>query len=93
MTDRESEIRQMLADGLCSLIFIKLNGDRRNAVATTNKTFIPRDQWPKPPKERLCTPWVKDGYVRYYDLTCQGWRCMVVDEIIAIKPLNPNPND
>lgn len=93
MTDRESEIRQMLADGLCSLIYIKKNGDRRNAVATTNTIFIPRKYWPKTREQRKCTPWVKDGYVRYYDLTCQGWRCMVVDEILEINPLNPNPND
>lgn len=93
MTERESEIRQMLDEGLCSLIYIKMNGNKRNAVATTNKTFIPRDSWHKPPKERKCTPWVKDGYVRYYDLTCQGWRCMVIDEILKIEPLNPHPND
>ena len=88
----ETDIRAMLASGLCSIVYIKKNGDTRNAVATTCLQHIPADKQPLPPSQRKVQPWVKDDYVRYYDLTVQEWRTLVVSEIIQCKPLNVNPN-
>lgn len=88
----ETEIRAMFERGLCSVIYVKKNGDTRNAVATTNLQFIPSDKHPMQPDQRKVQPWVKDDYVRYYDLTVQDWRCLVCSEIIECKPLNTNPN-
>ena len=88
----ETELRAMLQQGLCSIIYVKLDGSRRHAVATTCLTFVPQNKWPKDPTKRKVQPWVKDDYVRYYDLTVQDWRCLVCSEIIECKPLDTNPN-
>ena len=83
----ETQLREMLGRGLVALQYVKKDGSTRNAVGTLNRWFIPRDKRPLGPEKRRVTPWVKDDYVRFYDLSVQNWRCLVCSEVIEAKPI------
>lgn len=72
------ELREALQAGWVNIIFLKLTtGERRNTTATGCLDLIPMDKRPKG-----CKVWEKEGYIRFFDLTVNNWRCLNVKTVL-----------
>ena len=79
----EEQVRNELQKGYCSIVFVKLDGSKRNAIGTTNLDLIPTSEHPK--EHPIRKAWKKRGYVRFFDLTIMAWRMLLVDRIVECE--------
>jgi len=71
----------LLSEDVCSIVFIKKNGDRRYMRCTINLDMMASDAWPKTSK----TPatYEEDLPIRVFDIDKQGWRSFKFDQIVS----------
>lgn len=82
MSRDEKELRDMLRTGWVNIQYIKKStSEKRNCTATTCLDLIPLSSHPKGVEV-----WQKDGYVRYFDLTVNAWRCLIMSNILEYEP-------
>ena len=74
-------IRKALSKGIVHIVFVKLNGDERQAFATTNEDVLQTNN---------AVP-VGSGYnyndenhVRFYDMTIKKWRSFVMERLTMV---------
>ena len=74
-------IRKALSKGIVHIVFVKLNGDERQAFATTNEDILQTNN---------AVP-VGSGYnyndenhVRFYDMTIKKWRSFVMERLTMV---------
>lgn len=82
-------IREYLRTGLVSFSYVKVNGDVRTALGTTNPLLIPTAAVPKSPD--IDIPRERLGLITYYDLYAGGWRSFYfysLDQIDNVWPFN-----
>lgn len=83
MATDEKELREMLQQGWVNIQFLKKStGEKRNTTATTRLDLMPTSAHPKGSDK----VWKKDGYVRFFDLTVNGWRCLIMSNILEYEP-------
>ena len=63
-----NETKDALRQGLCTLVYEKLDGEMRTAIGTLNSDFIPVRFTPKN------TGHPNVDLVSYFDVDRQGWR-------------------
>lgn len=82
MARDEQELREMLSAGWVNIQYIKIStGEKRNCTGTTRLDLIPTSALPNGKGS-----WKKDGYVRYFDLTVNAWRCLTMANVLEYEP-------
>jgi len=81
----KEEIKTRLHQGICNLVYIKVDGTIRNAQGTLNFDLIPVESRPKVPEEGQQPKEYSDEIIRYYDTGSRGWRSFLVDHLIEIQ--------
>lgn len=82
------EIAEKLRKGLCSLAFLKTNGELREIVATTNPTCDPDfAEWDETHSataggQHKVTP---HDVIRAWSVEDKGWRSFIVDNVVFIS--------
>lgn len=75
------EMKNLLSLRLVKVTFKKKDGDLREMVCTTNLNLIPEQFHPKG-KIQLSEE-TKSTSIRVWDVTAQGWRSFLVDNVIS----------
>jgi len=75
------EVKGMLRNGVCELIFTKKDGTQRKAKATLVESSIPEENAPR----GTGTPYT-DSQIRFFDVEIDEWRSCLVDSIVSITP-------
>lgn len=75
-----SELSDRLKAGKAAFAYKKTNGETRYAIGTTCLDLIPNDSLPKHGSEKRCG----DGNQRYFDFTCNDWRCFARTNLLEI---------
>ena len=76
----EEEIKERLASGGVHFIYRKKDGTEREAYGTRNLDIIAgNDAMPSGLGSK------RPGFITYYDLDSEGWRCFKVENFIEFK--------
>lgn len=71
----KDEMKQALAEKVCTVVFQKLNGEERIMECTTNMAMIPEHVRPRAINVR----WRDIDVIAAYDVRSAGWRSFRVD--------------
>jgi hypothetical protein len=74
------DVNKMLAEGIITVTFGKMDGTERTMRCTLNSNYIPLDMMPKTGREKD----VKSNTIAVWDMDVEGWRAFRVDSIINI---------
>lgn len=76
----------LLKVNICSVTFIKVNGDTRVMRCTLNPSVIPVSEYSEDKlKEDTETQGASKDVIRVYDLEVMGWRSFRVDSVIVFE--------
>lgn len=78
------EILKQLREGVITVTFTKLNGDRREMDCTLNMDTIPKEAHPKTDgnvREGVDTT---IGAIKCYDVNAKGWRSFLLTSVIKV---------
>jgi hypothetical protein len=78
------EILKQLREGVITVTFTKLNGDRREMDCTLNMNTIPKEAHPKTDgnvREGVDTT---IGAIKCYDVNAKGWRSFLLTSVIKV---------
>jgi hypothetical protein len=81
----KKEIKTRLQQGICNLVYVKVDGFIRQAQGTLNFDLIPVEARPKMPAEGQQPKLYSEDLIRYYDTGSLGWRSFVVNNLIEIE--------
>lgn len=71
---------ELLAEGVVKFSYIKKDGTLREAEGTRCLSLIPEEYQPTGKGS-----WEKEGYFRYFDFTCDGWRIFRDEYLESLK--------
>ena len=88
MTEKQqleiAQVKKILAEGKCEVVFTKKNGETRKMIASTNSDYVKKDLVkPASSKSDNVTPGLLNQ-IRVYDIEKNGWRSFVFDNLISI---------
>lgn len=83
-------IRQALYKNWVNFVYLKLNGELRDAIGTTKPEFIPEDK--QPTGTTSAWPETDDDVIRYFDKDKNAWRSFVTDNLVVFQPVGINAN-
>ena len=75
-----SELSDRLRVSKVAFAYRKANGETRYAIGTTCLDLIPTDSLPNKDSEKRCGA----GNQRYFDFTCNDWRCFTKTNLLEI---------
>ena len=75
----EQELRQILANGVVHLRFVKKDGSSRDMYATTVSSLMPEEKRPKAPKNQV------GDFVSLFDLELKDWRSLKVSKVLEVE--------
>jgi hypothetical protein len=76
----ESEMREAIAKGVCTVVFEKANGEERTMHCTANTEFMPEDKRPKGTGAKK-----PEGVIAAFDTSIREWRSFRVDSVKEFK--------
>lgn len=77
------ELRQLLADRIVIVTFMKADGTERRMHCTTNPTIIPAEHHPKGTGH--LSEEAKERTLRVFDTLAQGWRSFRLDSVTEVE--------
>jgi hypothetical protein len=80
----KEEIKTRLHQGICNLVYTKVDGTVRMAQGTLCFDLIPVESQPKVPKEGQQPNIYSENIIRYYDTGSRGWRSFFVEHLFSI---------
>ena len=78
------ELRKSLNNRVLEITFKKKNGDVRVMKCTTKLDLVPPSAWPNN-NDTVLEDADNRRQVRVYDVTAQGWRSFIFDNLIEVK--------
>ena len=75
----KDEMKQALADCVCTVVFQKINGEDRTMHCTTNNDFIPKDKRPRASING------REDVIAAFDTSKQDWRSFRIDSVKEFK--------
>jgi len=75
----KDDMKQALANCVCTVVFEKVNGEERTMHCTTNVDFIPKDKHPKSSVNG------REDVIAAFDTSKQDWRSFRVDSVREFK--------
>ena len=77
-----------LRQGLCSVLFEKVNGDMRQMVCTLSPELVPEDKWPEGENDPAQqNENLNSEYVRVFDTEISEWRSFRIDSVETFEVL------
>ena len=74
-------IRKALSKGIVHIVFIKANGDERQAFATTNEDVL---QTNNAVPVGSGNNYNDENHVRFYDMTIKKWRSFLMERLTMV---------
>ena len=75
----KSEMKQALAQGVCTVVFQKLNGEERTMYCTSNTEFMPEDKRPRASVNG------REDVIAAFDVSKKDWRSFRIDLVKEFK--------
>ena len=75
----KDEMKQALANCVCTVVFQKLNGEERTMHCTTNTEFMPEEKKPRAAVNG------REDVIAAFDTSKQDWRSFRVDSVKEFK--------
>ena len=76
-----NEMINNLKEGVCEVVFTKVNGDKRTMLCTLSSEVLPEAV------TSTSTPTtVNEEVVKCFDVEAKGWRSYRVDSVISFEP-------
>ena len=76
-------MRRALREGIIHIVFIKANGDERQAFATTNEQILEMNDAlsTTDPQAKTAT---RPDHIRFYDMTIRAWRSFLMERLTMV---------
>ena len=87
MKTRKEELQDILRQGECEFIFIKKNGEEREALGTLHPDYLPIQDQDAPRGQSNET----EDTLTYFDLNANNWRRFIIDSLISDPELVVEP--
>ena len=81
--DNIEEMKNQMIEGICHFVFIKTNGETRDAYGTRASDLIEKYSEKKGKKEKKDRQ-LNGAVFPYFDLEKQEWRCFKVESLIHL---------